>query len=123
MTATLSLWAPERGDIVWIDHNPSVGREIPDRHPMLVMSTQTFNRKTGIVIGFPMTHSEMNADNPFAIPIIGPNQEKAYILAFQPKSFDWRQRDARLHPWGGGHDKALKRARQTLDTICSISAP
>ncbi|MDR2187140.1 MAG: type II toxin-antitoxin system PemK/MazF family toxin [Azonexus sp.] len=119
---TLSLWAPERADIIWINHTPSVGREIPDRHPMLVMSTQAFNRKTGIVIGLPMTHAATNANNPFAVPIVGPNEEIAYILAFQPKSFDWRQRDAKLHPWGGGHDKILQRALQTLDTICGICA-
>jgi len=119
---TLSLWAPERGDIIWINHNPSVGREIPDQYPMLVTSTQAFNRKTGIVIGFAMTHAEMNADNPFAVPIAGPGGERAYILAFQPKSFDWRQRDAKLHPWGGGHDNILDRALQTLDTICGICA-
>jgi len=120
MTPTVSLWVPDRGDIIWIDHSPSFGREIPDQHPMLVMSTKVFNRKTGIVIGFSMTHSNNNADNPFAIRISGPNEEVAYILALQPKSFDWRQRNAKPHPWGSGYEHGLKHTLQTLDTICEI---
>jgi hypothetical protein len=51
-----------------------------------------------IVIGFPMTHSARHSDNPFAVRIVGPDREVAYILAFQPKSYDWQLRGARLHP-------------------------
>jgi mRNA interferase MazF len=120
MTAKLTIWAPERGDIIWINNTPSAGREMPDHHPMLVASSKTFNRKTGIVIGFPMTHAAFNADNPFAVKIIGPKNEIAYVLAFQPKSYDWQARGARQHHWGGGHNNVLDEALYTLNTICGI---
>lgn len=115
-------WSPDRGDIVYINHSPQAGREIPGDHPLLVCSTRAFNLKTSFVIGFPMTHASFNADNPFAVAVIGPNKEVGYVLTFQPKSFDWRERGARPHPWGGGHFKILAAALEQLDSICGISA-
>ena len=88
---------------------------------MLVASTRAFNEKTDLVIGFPMTHAEFHADNPFAIAVKGP-KGTAYILANQPKSFDWRARDARKHPWGGGHDEQLEEALEILAQICGMKA-
>ena len=35
-----ALWAPDRRDIIWIDCNPRVGREIKDLHPMFANSCQ-----------------------------------------------------------------------------------
>jgi mRNA interferase MazF len=32
---------------------------MPDDHPMLVISTKAFNERTGLVVGFPMTHAEL----------------------------------------------------------------
>lgn len=113
-------WVPDRGEIIYINHTPHAGVEMPGVHPLLVSSTRTFNEQTGIVIGFPMTHAAFNADNPFAVVIQGPKEEIAYILSFQPKSFDWEKREATQHPWGGGHDNVLKAALEKLDAICGI---
>lgn len=89
-------------------------------HPLLVTSTRAFNERTGIVIGFPMTHAEFNKDNPFAVVLQGPKQETAYVLAFQPKSFDWRARQSTRHPWGGGHEQVLEAALAKLALICGM---
>jgi len=113
-------WVPERGEIIFIEHSPHVGREMPGLHPMLVCSTAAFAARTSVVIGFPMTHAEFNADNPFALAVKGPKNEVGYVLAFQPKSFDWRARNARPHPWGGGYGKVLAAALKKLDTICGV---
>lgn len=117
--ATRALWAPERADVIWINHSPSVAAEVPDLHPMLVASPLAFNKRTGIVIGFPMTHSAQHADNPFAVNVQGPKGD-AYIVANQPKSFDWRARGAKPHPWGGGHHAKLSETLEILDQICAI---
>ena len=85
--------------MVWINFNPQVGSEMRDEHPMLVLSTRAFNERTGIVIGLPMTHAASNETNPFAIKYRGPKGEAGYVLTHQPKSFDWRVRAARAHPW------------------------
>ncbi len=92
-------WVPDRGDIIWIDCNPQVGREMRDMHPMAVLSPKAFNRRTGIVIGLPMTSSTSNEGNPFAIDVSRGADARSFVLCHQPKSFDWRQRRAASHPW------------------------
>ena len=92
-------WVPDRRDIIWIDYNPQRGQEMRDLHPMMVLSPRAFNERTRIVIGLPMTTAESNETNPFAIKFIGPKGRVSYVLAHQPKSFDWRVRGARPHPW------------------------
>ena len=91
-------WIPDRGDIIWIDFNPQVGREMRDRHPMLVLSPKKFNNRTGIVSGLPMTTASYNSTNPFAVCMKGKNGKIGYILAHQPKSFDWRERGGKQSP-------------------------
>jgi len=95
-------WAPERQDIIWINCNPQAGNEMRDLHPFLVLSPRTFNERTSLVIGLPMTTAEYNADNPFAVAVGSPKGKKAektsYVLCHQPKSFDWRSRKAAPHP-------------------------
>lgn len=113
-------WVPERGEIIYVNHSPHAGKEMPGLHPLLVTSPQAFNERTGIVIGFPMTHAAFNADNPFAVAVQGPKKEVGYVLAFQPKSFDWVERGAMQHPWGGGHGKVLEEVLGKLDSICGI---
>jgi mRNA interferase MazF len=96
------VWIPDRQDIIWIDCNPQAGREMRDRHPFLVLSPRAFNAHTSLVIGLPMTTAEYNADNPFAVAVGFAHGDKAgktsYVLCHQPKSFDWRIRNASPHP-------------------------
>ncbi|SDM31035.1 mRNA interferase MazF [Oryzisolibacter propanilivorax] len=95
-------WAPERHDIIWIDCTPQASREMRDLHPFLVLSPRAFNDRTSLVIGLPMTTAEYNADNPFAVAVGQAGGRKAgktsYVLCHQPKSFDWRARQAAAHP-------------------------
>lgn len=119
-TRRSSLWVPDRAEIMFIQHKPPVGREMPDDHPMLVISTKAFAERTGIVVGFPMTHSDQHADNPFAIAAPGAKGQVGYVLVHQPKSFDWRVRNARPHAWGGGHTKLLAAALKRFDAIFGI---
>ena len=113
-------WVPDRAEIIFIEHSPHVGKEIPGVHPLLVCSPKIFNERTGIVIGLPMTHSSQHATNPFALAVQGPKAEVGYVLALQPKSFDWRMRNAKPHAWGGGHTKVLQHALKKLDAICGV---
>jgi len=120
VTSKTSLWVPERAEIIFIQYSPHVGVEMPNDHPMLVISTRAFADRTGVVVGFPMTHAEFHADNPFAIVATGAKGEVGYVLTHQPKSFDWRLRNARPHVWGTGHTKLLASALKRFDTIFNI---
>lgn len=115
-----ALWVPERAEIIFIQFNPAVGEEVPDDQPMLVMSISAFNERTSLVVGFPMAHAEHHADNPFAIPAPGAKGEPGYLLTHLPKSFDWRERNARPHPWGTGHNKLLAAALKRFDAVFGV---
>ena len=117
-------WVPDRQDVIWIDCNPQVGREMRDIHPFLVLSPRIFNEKTSLVIGLPMTTAEYNATNPFAIAVGAAKGRKAgktsYVLCHQPKSFDWRLRGARAHPLKALSDVLFEQVRRRLNQIIQL---
>lgn len=120
MTATRKIWLPERRDVIWIDCNPQAGREMKDIHPLLVLSPQAFNERTGIVIGLPMTTAGYNETNPFAIRFQGARGVVSYILAHQPKSFDWKSRGAKAHPMKQVPQDVFDLACDALNGIIAI---
>jgi mRNA interferase MazF len=118
--ATSAPWVPDRRDMIWIGFSPQVGKEMRDEHPMLVLSTKAFNQRTGIVIGLPMTHAASNETNPFAVKYVGPKGEVGYVLTHQPKSFDWRARRARPHPWKQLAQPVFNEACESLNSIIDV---
>lgn len=118
--AVRKRWAPDRRDVVWINCNTQVGREMKDIHPLLVLSPKAFNERTGIVIGLPMTTAGFNETNPFAVKFIGPKRTTSYILGHQPKSFDWKAREAKPHPWKQVPEDVFAFACETLNQIIMI---
>lgn len=54
---------PDQGDLIWIDAEPHAGHEYGGhdsknhniRRPMLVVSSDKYNHRTGMVVGFPIT--------------------------------------------------------------------
>ena len=95
-----------------------------DLHPMLVLSPGTFNARTGLVIGLPMTTAHYNANNPFALAIGSASGRKAgqtsYVLCHQPKSFDWRARGAKPHVHAKVSEDLFARACALLNQIIAL---
>jgi mRNA interferase MazF len=79
-----ALWVPDRRDIIWINCNAQVGREMKDLHPMLVLSPKPFNERTGIVIGLPMTTAKFNDTNPLPSSFRGRKMSRATCLDTSP---------------------------------------
>lgn len=117
-------WVPERQDVIWIDCNPQRGREMRDIHPFLVLSPRSFNELTSLVIGLPMTTAEYNADNPFAVPVgatkVRRSSKTSYVLCHQPKSFDWREREATPHSIGVLPDSVFSEVLFVLNQIVKL---
>jgi mRNA interferase MazF len=106
--------------MIWIDCNPQAGREMKDTHSLVVLSPLEFNARTGIVIGLPMTTASYNESNAFAVKFTGPKGVASYILGHQPKSFDWRARNAKPHPLRKIPEESYARACETLNQIIEI---
>jgi len=47
-----SQYIPARRDIVWLDFEPAKGTEIGKYRPALVLSSQEYNHKTGLLKAF-----------------------------------------------------------------------
>jgi len=85
-------WTPERGDIVWITMNPTVGHEQSGRGPALVLSPGSYNGKVGLAILCPITTQVKGY--PFEVPIPDGLPVEGVVLSDQAKSLDWRSRGA-----------------------------
>ena len=107
--------------MIWIEHSPQAGREMAGSQPFLVLSPRAFNEKTGLVIGCAMTRRR--AHNPFAVANPRDPTQASYILADQPKSFDWRKRRARRHPWGAVTPEVLQEVCDRLNAILMLAYP
>ena len=84
-------YIPDKGDVVWMEFSPQVGREITKRRPALVLTNKQFNRITKVVWVCPVTSNVVN--RPFKIPV-SVGGIKGAILLNQIKSFDWMERKA-----------------------------
>jgi mRNA interferase MazF len=114
-------WASDRGEIIWIDFNLQSGREMRNKHSILVLSPKKFNSRTGIVIGFPITTANYNDTNPLAVRFEGQRGVIRYVLAHQPKSFDWCERKAKIHLWKRAPNEIFVTACELLNQIVDLA--
>lgn len=50
-------YVPERNDIIWLDFEPTKGKEIGKYRPALVLSSKSYNRQTGLLMCCPISTS------------------------------------------------------------------
>jgi mRNA interferase MazF len=114
---------PDRGDVIWIDHNPQAGREMKDHHPFAVLSSASFHATVGLVVGCAMTSAPYNRGSTLAVDL-GPIPDRpgahSYVLCQQLKSFDWRARGARPHPIGRLNDAQLEEVMAIVGQILGL---
>ena len=58
-----------RGDIVWADLNPTRGREQAGQRPVLVISEDVFNERSGTVIAVALTSQPQKAGFPLTLEL------------------------------------------------------
>jgi mRNA interferase MazF len=58
-----------RGDIVWADLNPTRGREQAGQRPVLVISQDVFNDRSGTVIAVALTSRPQKAGFPLTLEL------------------------------------------------------
>jgi mRNA interferase MazF len=85
-------WAPDRGDIVWLQFATQAGHEQAGRRPAVVVSPRSYNERVGLAIFCPLTTSIKGY--PFEVVLPPGGRAAGAILADQVKSLDWRVRRA-----------------------------
>ena len=83
-------YIPVRGDIVWLNFNPTAGHEQRGKRPAIVLSPKEYNEKTGLGLFCPITSKIKNY--PFEV-IVGSKKINGVVLSDQIKSLDWTTRE------------------------------
>ncbi len=58
-----------RGDIVWADWNPAKGHEQAGQRPVLILSPEIFNERSGTVIAMALTSQPQRAGFPLTMEV------------------------------------------------------
>lgn len=83
-------YIPKKGDIVWIDFDPSAGKEIQKRRPGLVVSRYDFNRWTLFAVICPITSTVKNIPTRYSLP--EELDTKGQVIISRLKSLDFKVR-------------------------------
>ena len=65
-----------RGDIFWADLNPTKGHKQAGMRPVLVLSQDVFNEKSGTVIAIALTSQPQRASFPLTLELSSPRLPK-----------------------------------------------
>ncbi|MBN2450280.1 MAG: type II toxin-antitoxin system PemK/MazF family toxin [Lentisphaeria bacterium] len=91
-----------RGDIVWADLNPVQGREQAGLRPVLVLSQDVFNARSGTVIAVALTSQPQQAGFPLTLELTAPKLPKrSWVKISQIRTLSTerlRQRLGRARP-------------------------
>lgn len=87
-------YVPHKGDIIWIDFNPSAGKEIKKRRSGLVVSSYLFNQSTRFAVICPITSTHKNYPDRFNLK--DTSKIKGQVLVSQLKSLDYIERNGKF---------------------------
>jgi mRNA interferase MazF len=65
-----------RGDVHWADLNPTCGREQAGQRPVLILSHDVFNERSGTVIAVTLTSQPQRAGFPLTLELSAPGLPK-----------------------------------------------
>lgn len=94
MVTPTNRYIPNRGDIVYLDFEPTRGREQRGHRPAFVLSPRRYNAKSSLALFMPITKQQKGY--PFEVLLPPELQIQGVILADQIKCLDWKARGVQL---------------------------
>lgn len=85
-------WAPDRGDVIWIQFSPQAGHEQAGHRPALVLSPRAYNQRVGMAYCCPLTTQIKGY--PFEVALPAGLPATGVVLSDQIKCLDWQVRGA-----------------------------
>jgi mRNA interferase MazF len=82
-------YVPDRGELVWVTLDPTLGHEQRGRRPAIILSPQAYNAKSGLALVCPVT-SHIK-EYPFEVRCMVQKTESV-ILVDQIRAIDWQAR-------------------------------
>lgn len=105
-------YIPNRSDLVWVNLDPTKGREQANYRPVLVFSPKIYNKKTGLMIVCPLTTKIKGY--PFEV-ILKDVDEVSAILVDQIRTLDWQTRGIKF--WRKAPLEVFREAQAKLATL------
>lgn len=87
-------YIPDRGDIVYLNFDPTKGHEQRGYRPALVLSPRSYNLKSTLALLTPITKQQKGY--PFEVLLPPGLQTQGVILADQIKCLDWKVRGVKF---------------------------
>ncbi len=85
----MARYIPDRNDIVWLDFEPTKGKEIGKYRPALVLSGKGYNKATGLLICCLISTSIRGAPTEV---VLGNLKSPSVVAANLVMTMDWTQR-------------------------------
>jgi mRNA interferase MazF len=86
-----------RGDIRWADLNPVRGREQAGRRPVLILSHDVFNERSGTVIAVALTSQPQRAGFPLNLELqSGKLPKRSWVKISQIRTLSVERLDAKV---------------------------
>jgi mRNA interferase MazF len=86
-------YVPERNDIVWLDFEPTRGKEIGKYRPALVLSSEAYNQRTGLLICCPISTSIRGVATEVSVSNL---DQPSVVASNLIQTLSWRDRKAKL---------------------------
>jgi mRNA interferase MazF len=94
LVASADSHVPDRGDIVYLDFDPTKGHEQRGHRPAFVISPRRYNAKSSLALLMPITKQQKGY--PFEVLLPADLQIQGVILTDQIKCLDWKTRGAQF---------------------------
>ncbi len=86
-------YIPERNHIIWLDFEPTKGKEIGKYRPALVLSSSEYNRKLGLLIFCPISTSIRGATTEVPINNL---DTPCVVAASLIQTLSWKERKVKF---------------------------
>jgi len=108
-------YTPERNDIIWLDFEPTKGKEIGKYRPVIVLSSKIYNSQTGLLICCPISTSIRGGSTEV---VIGNLDKPSVVAASLVQTVSWKQRKAKFIT--NAEDGVLTRVLQRLLPLMGV---
>jgi mRNA interferase MazF len=81
---------PKRGEVCWADFDPRLGHEQGGRRPALILSSDVYNARTGLVVCCPITRKQKGYATEVGLP--EGLTTRGCVLASHVYTLDWNAR-------------------------------
>lgn len=90
---TINSYIPERNDIVWLDFEPTKGKEVGKYRPAFILSSRTYNQATGLIICCPISTSIRGGATEVKISNLA---QPSVVAASLIQTLSWKERKIKL---------------------------